>query len=112
MPYKMFVGSNTPLVKAYVPYESIVTSTRLTALVPGLLNREATTFSLFTGLMYQWDHTTYPPEHFGLIAAGLLRAVWSNARMINLDKLRLKTGKPWTRAVRRIPGRPADRASS
>ena len=48
--------------------------------------------------LHQWDHTAYPPGHFDLIAASPPCAVWSNARMMNLGKLRLKTGKPWTRA--------------
>ena len=48
--------------------------------------------------LHQWDHTAYPPGHFDLIAASPPCAVWSNARMADLGKLRLKTGKPWTRA--------------
>ena len=48
--------------------------------------------------LHQWDHTAYPPGHFDLIAASPPCAVWSNARMMNLGKLRLKTGEPWTRA--------------
>ena len=48
--------------------------------------------------LHQWDHTAYPPGHFDLIAASPPCAVWSNARMMNLGKLRLSTGRPWTRA--------------
>jgi hypothetical protein len=48
--------------------------------------------------LHQWDHTAYPPGHFDLIAASPPCAVWSNARMMNLGKLRLSTGQPWTRA--------------
>ena len=45
-----------------------------------------------------WDYTAYPPGHFDLVAASPPCAVWSNARMMNLGKLRLATGRPWTRA--------------
>ena len=45
-----------------------------------------------------WDYTAYPPGHFDLIAASPPCAVWSNARMMNLGKLRLATGRPWTQA--------------
>jgi hypothetical protein len=38
------------------------------------------------------------PGHFDLIAASPPCAVWSNARMMDLGKLRLSTGRPWTRA--------------
>jgi hypothetical protein len=49
--------------------------------------------------LHQWDHTctAFPTGHFDLIAASPPCAVWSNARMMNLDKLRLSTGRPWTR---------------
>ena len=45
-----------------------------------------------------WDYTAYPPGHFDLVAASPPCAVWSNARMMNLGKLRLATGRPWTQA--------------
>jgi hypothetical protein len=55
--------------------------------------------------LHQWDHTAhatppthYPPGHFDLIAISPPCAVWSNARMMDLGKLRLSTGLPWTRA--------------
>ena len=46
----------------------------------------------------EWDCATYPPGHFDLIGASPPCAVWSNARMMNLGKLRLATGRPWTQA--------------